>query len=153
MTGISPPIDPMARVAISEGFFDAGEYLAQLHAEGKLETSFSAIPERMVYFAPCHQREQKIERPYVGLMGLIPQLRVEPVRGVDCCGMGGNFGFKESFHESSLSIGQPLMEKIRKEDPQAVVTDCLSCKLQFQHLLPYPVYHPLEVLARAYGEG
>ncbi len=30
--------------------------------------------------------------------------------------------------------------------PEAIITDCLSCRLQFQHLLPFSVMHPLEVL-------
>ena len=64
--------------------------------------------------------------------------------------MGGNFGFKADFHEKSLAVGQPVMEKIREKAPRAIVTDCLSCQLQFRHALPYPVLHPMELLARAY---
>jgi glycerol-3-phosphate dehydrogenase subunit C len=60
------------------------------------------------------------------------------------------FGYKEHFHQKSLDLGEPLMEKIRARNPQAIVTDCMSCRLQFNHGLPYPVYHPVEVLARAY---
>jgi glycerol-3-phosphate dehydrogenase subunit C len=43
------------------------------------------------------------------------------------------------------------MRKIKAAAPDAIVTDCLSCRLQFTHTLPYPVYHPLEVLQRAYA--
>jgi glycerol-3-phosphate dehydrogenase subunit C len=45
------------------------------------------------------------------------------------------------------------MKKIRGKSPQAIVTDCMSCKLQFRHKLPYPVFHPLEILAKAYQAG
>ena len=55
---------------------------------------------------------------------------------MDCCGMGGSLGFKEGFHGASVSLGGPLMKKIRVVEPETVVTDCLSCRLQFQHLLP-----------------
>jgi glycerol-3-phosphate dehydrogenase subunit C len=147
-------IDPLARIGLAEHLSDAGEYLARLHAEGQLDTNFSAIPERMVYFAPCHQREQKMGRPYLELLKLIPGLTIEPVGGdLDCCGMGGNFGFKADFHEKSLAVGKPLLEKIRKQAPAAIITDCMSCRLQFGHVLPYPVFHPLEILARAYQAG
>jgi glycerol-3-phosphate dehydrogenase subunit C len=64
--------------------------------------------------------------------------------------MGGNFGFKDDFHEKSLVVGQPLLDKIRKQNPQAIITDCMSCSLQFHQVLPYPVFHPIEILARAY---
>jgi glycerol-3-phosphate dehydrogenase subunit C len=151
--GYFSSLDPMDRIHLSEHLFDAGEYLARLHAEGRLDTRFNALPERMVYFAPCHQREQNTGRPYLDLLGLIPELTVEPVGDSDCCGMGGNFGFKAGFHETSLDLGRPLMEKIRKLAPQAIVTDCMSCRLQFSHALPYPVFHPMEILARALQGG
>ena len=149
--GYFSSLDPMARIGVAEHLFDAGEYLARLHVEGRFDARFTALPERMVYFAPCHQREQKMGRPYLDLLALIPGITVEPVGGdIDCCGMGGNFGFKAEFHEKSLFVGQPLMAKIREKSPQAIITDCMSCRLQFNHELPYPVFHPLEVLARAY---
>jgi glycerol-3-phosphate dehydrogenase subunit C len=45
------------------------------------------------------------------------------------------------------------MEKIRAKAPRAIITDCLSCRLQFSHVLPYPVFHPMEILAQAYRSG
>jgi glycerol-3-phosphate dehydrogenase subunit C len=151
--GYFSSLDPMDRIGLSEHLLDAGEYLARLHALGRLNTRFDAIPKRMVYFAPCHQREQNRGRPYLDLLALIPELTVEPVGDSICCGMGGNFGFKAGFHETSLELGRPLMKKIRKLAPQAIVTDCMSCRLQFSHALPYPVFHPMEILARALQEG
>lgn len=152
--GYFSTIDPLARIGLARHLSDAGEYLARLHAEGRFDTRFTAIPERMLYFAPCHQREQKIGTPYAELLPLIPGLTIEPVGGgMDCCGMGGNFGFKADFHEKSLEAGRSLMEKIREKAPQAIITDCMSCSLQFSHTLPYPVFHPMEILARAYHQG
>ncbi len=148
--GYFASFDPLARIEVAEQLADAGEYLRRLHAEGLLDTRFHAIPQHMVYFAPCHQRQQKIDSPYLDLLGLIPELKVDRLVGMDCCGMGGNFGFKADFHDKSLAIGQPLLAKIREKSPQAIITDCMSCKLQFNHALPYPVFHPLEILARAY---
>ena len=152
--GYFSSLDPMDRINLAEHLFDAGEYMARLHAEGRFDTGFAPLPERMVYFAPCHQREQKMGRPYLDLLRQIPGMTIEPVGGgIDCCGMGGNFGFKADFHEKSLALGQNIMGKIRGKDPQAIVTDCMSCRLQFNHALPYPVFHPMEVLARAYQEN
>ncbi|ABA87311.1 iron-sulfur cluster-binding oxidoreductase, CCG domain pair-containing [Syntrophotalea carbinolica DSM 2380] len=153
--GYFSSIDPMDRIQLADHLFDFGIYLARLHAEGKLATDFAPLPERMAYFAPCHLREQKMGRPYLDLLKMVPGLDIEEVGSdYDCCGMGGIFGFKEHFHQKSLDLGAPLMKKIRAHDPQAIVTDCMSCRLQFSHCLPYPVYHPVEVLARAYrSEG
>lgn len=151
--GYFSSIDPLSRLRLAEQLFDVGEYLARLSKAGQLDTRFNAVPQRVVYYAPCHQREQQSRSPYLDLLGLIPGLSIEPVgTGMDCCGMGGNFGFKADFHATSLVLGRPLIEKIRARDPQAIVTDCLSCLLQFQQVLPYPVFHPAEILARAYRE-
>lgn len=150
--GYFSSIDPMARIELADHLFDFGVYLKRLLDAGKLATDFAPIPERMAYFAPCHLREQKMGRPYLDLLKLIPELDIESVdSNYDCCGMGGVFGFKEHFHQKSLDLGEPLMKKIRAHNPQAIVTDCMSCRLQFNHCLPYPVYHPVEVLARAYA--
>ncbi len=148
--GFFSTLDPLARINLADYISDAGEYLARLHAEGRFDTKFTAISERMVYFAPCHQREQNIGSPYPELLSLIPGITVERLEGMYCCGMGGNFGFKTGFHEKSLEVGRPLMDKIREKAPQAIITDCMSCRLQFNHALPYPVFHPMEILARAY---
>ncbi|MDD4457368.1 MAG: heterodisulfide reductase-related iron-sulfur binding cluster [Syntrophotalea acetylenica] len=150
--GYFASIDPMARIELADHLFDFGVYLKNLLDKGKLATDFAPIPKRMAYFAPCHLREQKMGRPYLDLLKLIPELDIEAVGSdYDCCGMGGVFGFKEHFHEKSLDLGEPLMKKFHAHNPQAIVTDCMSCRLQFKHCLPYPVYHPVEVLAMAYG--
>jgi glycerol-3-phosphate dehydrogenase subunit C len=41
------------------------------------------------------------------------------------------------------------MDKIKQAQPDRLVTDCLSCRLQFKQLLPYEVYHPIEILKEA----
>jgi glycerol-3-phosphate dehydrogenase subunit C len=92
-------------------------------------------------------------RPYADLLKLIPELSVQVVGEDACCGMGGSVGFKADVHEASLEVGRPLFESLEKLAPDAIVTDCLSCRLQFNHALQYPVFHPMEILARAYGEG
>ncbi len=56
---------------------------------------------------------------------------------------------------SDSATGQPADRggKIRGRSPQEIITDYMSYGLQFSHELPYPVYHPMEVLARAYGKA
>ncbi len=148
--GYFSAIDPLARIALSERVMDLGEFLARLKDKGRQERGLSPWKARVAYFAPCHQREQGIGSPYPDLLARIPDLEVQAVGGpLDCCGMGGSLGFKADFHDSAVALAKPLMRKIEAASPDAIVTDCLSCRLQFEHLLPYPVLHPLEVLAKA----
>jgi glycerol-3-phosphate dehydrogenase subunit C len=144
-------LDPLDRIALSEKITDMGEYLDRLYREKRMNIHFRKLQGRMAYFAPCHQREQKIRTPYEKLLDLIPGLSIKRVGGaLDCCGMGGSLGFKKNFYEASIKLGQPLMKKIKLAEPDAIITDCLSCRLQFTHALPYPVLHPIELISQAY---
>jgi glycerol-3-phosphate dehydrogenase subunit C len=150
--GLFNAFDPLERITLSDSFYDIGEYLVRLLSEEMLNTRFQTLNKRIVYFAPCHQREQKIGSPYLRLLSLISGLEIEQVGGsMDCCGMGGSLGYKKDFHDASISLGSSLASKIGAHEPDIVVTDCLSCRLQFQQLLPFPVYHPLEILSYAYN--
>jgi hypothetical protein len=60
--------------------------------------------------------------------------------------MAGIMGFKRDFHQVSVAMGSRLMERIRAIHPERLATDCLSCRLQFNHLVPYKVFHPIEIL-------
>jgi glycerol-3-phosphate dehydrogenase subunit C len=152
--GYFSDLDPLDRIALSHRVMDLGEYLDHLYGEKRLNTQFGKLDGHMAYFVPCHQREQEIGTPYEKLLQRIPGLSIKRVGGtMDCCGMGGSLGFKKNFHNASIRLGQPLMEKIKAAAPEAIITDCLSCRLQFTHALPYPVLHPIELISQAYGRA
>ncbi len=152
--GYFSAIDPMKRIMVAENIFDLGEYLIDLRRSGELKTNFGEVSGRMVYYPPCHLREQNIGRPYQELLDLLPGINLESVDGsLYCCGMAGIMGFKRDFYESSVKLGKRLMAKIRALNPEKLVTDCLSCRLQFNQLLPYKVFHPIEILNEAYSKG
>jgi glycerol-3-phosphate dehydrogenase subunit C len=148
-----PSIDPVARMALAGIVRDMGEYLLSLRP-GKTLVPAGRHPDvSLVYFPPCHQRELGIGLPYHDLLTALPGTAVTMVHGaLDCCGMGGHLGFKKSFHPLSVAIGKPLFRKILDKKPQALVTDCLSCRIQFRQNLPIPVFHPLELLAQGFSE-
>jgi glycerol-3-phosphate dehydrogenase subunit C len=149
--GYFSSLDPMKRVALAENTFDVGEYLLRLHRSGALRTDFSPLESQAVYYPPCHQREQEFGQPYLDLLALIPGMALESIRGnLYCCGLAGVMGFKQDFHEESIKLGSRLMDKIKKLNPELLVTDCLSCRLQFNQLLTTRVLHPIEILWEAY---
>jgi glycerol-3-phosphate dehydrogenase subunit C len=150
--GYFSSISPLKRIKVAENTYDLGEYLAYLQGQGALSTDFGPVRGRLVYFAPCHLREQAIGTPYVELLKMISGITLEPVQGgFSCCGLGGIMGFKKDFHTSALRLGRDLMEKIQEMKPEKIVTDCLSCRIQFNQLLPYEVVHPVEILQEAYS--
>jgi glycerol-3-phosphate dehydrogenase subunit C len=151
-SGYFSSIDPLMRIKVSEHTHDLGEYLLALHHAGELDTGFSPLAGLSVYYPPCHQREQEIGTPYLDLLNLIPGMRNDVLQSsFYCCGMAGIMGFKRDFHAASLHIGSRLIAKIKEVNPDRLVTDCLSCRLQFNQTTSCEVVHPVEVLARSYG--
>ncbi|HMK65352.1 MAG TPA: heterodisulfide reductase-related iron-sulfur binding cluster, partial [Thermodesulfobacteriota bacterium] len=145
--GYFSTISPLKRIRVSENTYDLGEYLVALLKNEKYTSGFNPTNARLVYYPPCHLREQGIGFPYMDLLGKIPGVSLDQVQNhFYCCGLGGIMGFKKNFHESSLKLGKDLMEKIREMNPERLVTDCLSCRMQFEQLLPYDVVHPIEIL-------
>ena len=77
---------------------------------------------------------------------MIPDLSLAPIKGeLLCCGMAGITGFKKRSHQASVHLGSRLIAKIKEIDPERIVTDCLSRRLQFNQLTSYKVSHPIEV--------
>jgi glycerol-3-phosphate dehydrogenase subunit C len=148
--GYFSTICPLKRIKLAENTFDLGEYLAFLFDSGELESTFGTVSGRMVYYPPCHLREQNIGRPYLDLLKMIPGLTLAPIKGeLLCCGMAGIMGFKRGFHDASIHLGSRLIDKIKEIDPENILTDCLSCRLQFNQLTSYKVFHPIEILSEA----
>lgn len=149
--GYFASIDPLKRMKIASHTYDLGEYLLLLHRKGSLNSNFGPVPAHMAYYPPCHLREQNIGAPFTDLLQLIPEISMQNIEGAfHCCGIAGIMGFKREFHEVSIAMGSQLMEKIKSIHPERLVTDCLSCRIQFNQLLPYEVSHPIEILREAY---
>lgn len=145
-------ISPLKRIKLAESTYDVGEYLMSLHRAGELKTAFGAVSGRMAYYPPCHLREQKIGRPYLDLLRMIPGMTIDSIEGdLYCCGISGIMGFKREFHDSSIKLGSRLMKKINDLNPEKLVTDCLSCRLQFDQLTSFAGVHPIEILKESYA--
>jgi glycerol-3-phosphate dehydrogenase subunit C len=148
--GYFSALDPIKRIQIAEKTFDLGEYLNHRKDQHPFEQHFNEMSLTAAYFPPCHLREQNIGYPFLNLLRPIPKLRIHVFDGTfDCCGMAGIMGFKRSFHRDSLQMGEPLMARINALKPDILITDCLSCRLQFQQMAEYPVFHPVEILNNA----
>lgn len=138
------------RLRVAHHTYDLGEYLLGLRDEGALRSPVREVTGRHAYYAPCHQREQGIGTPWMELLAGVPGLAVERVgNSFDCCGLAGIMGFKRDFHRTSVAIGRRLAQKVAAAAPDRVVTECLSCRMQFQQLLGCEVVHPVEILRQA----
>jgi glycerol-3-phosphate dehydrogenase subunit C len=127
---------------------DLFEYLAQLHAEGALDTRFSRPAGAVTYHVPCHLRAQNIGTKSADVLRAIPGTQVDVVER--CSAVDGTWGFKTEYFELSLKVAAPLFDAVRSGAP-TVATDCPLAALQIAQGTGVEPRHPIQILARAYG--
>jgi glycolate oxidase iron-sulfur subunit len=132
---------------------DATEFLADV---GLRETP-SALPLRVAYDDPCHLLHgQRISAAPRALLRAIPELDLFDLPGHrDCCGAAGIYNITQP--EMSQALLARKVQAIRETAPDVVATGNPGCLLQIgggaaAAGLGVEVLHPLELLARAYGE-
>ena len=136
---------------IQKAIFDPFEYLAIRHKEEKLNTEFKSILGKISYHAPCHLRVQKIGNKTKEILSLIPNTEIELIER--CAGHDGTYAVKQEFHEISMKIGRPVVNKIKKAEPNYFSSDC---PLAGHHLAngmdkDASPTHPITLLRTAYG--
>jgi Fe-S oxidoreductase len=129
---------------------EACSYLWKMHLTGGLQLDFKAIHASLGYHTPCHLRALGVGTPGENLLGLIPGLRVHHVEQ-GCSGMAGTFGLLHRNYRSSLRAGWGLISRLRDASIQAGATECSACKIQMEQGTTKRTFHPIKLLALAYG--
>lgn len=128
---------------------DLFEYLARLHAEKALDTTFPRAVGAVTYHVPCHLRAQNIGTKSADVLRLIPGTSVNVIER--CSAVDGTWGFKREFYELSLRVAKPLFDAIGAAGPATTATDCPLAALQIARGTGTTPLHPIQILARAYG--
>jgi Fe-S oxidoreductase len=128
---------------------DLFEYLAKLHADGRLDTNFTRPVGPVTYHVPCHLRAQNIGVKSADVLRAIPGARVHVVE--KCSAVDGTWGFKKEYYELSLQTAKPLFDAIDAAGAPVTATDCPLAALQIEQGTGRKAKHPIQVLADAYG--
>lgn len=129
--------------------YDAGEFLLELQDKDRLNTDFGRIDQKFIYHSPCHLRAQGMGIPALDLFALIPGLDVQDA-DAGCCGISGNYGFKDDKYDIAMKIGSPLFQKIKDSGITTVVSECGTCRLQIGHGAKVKTLHPMALMRRSY---
>lgn len=112
---------------------------------------------RATYHDACHLvHAQRIRDQPRTLLELIPGLELVPLAESEiCCGAAGSYNLTEP--EMAGQLGRRKAGHIRQSGAEAVVCGNAGCTLQIQATLKaagteIPVLHPVELLARSYGD-
>ncbi len=127
---------------------DLFEYLAGLHAEGRLDTRFARPPGKIAYQLPCHLKAQNMGTRSADVLRLTGA-EVETIER--CSAVDGTWGMKKEYFSLSMKVAEPLFKGIAAAAPERVATDCPLAALQINQGTGRIAQHPIRILADAYG--
>lgn len=144
-----PERDDVKKVA--KAMYDPFEYLALRHKAGKLRTDFAGPLGKVSYQVPCHLRVQNIGLKTRDILQLVPDTTVEAIER--CSGHDGTYAVKKEFHDISVKIARPVVNRVKGAGADHFVSDCPMAGDQIAHGVGDGTVakHPMSLLRIAYG--
>ncbi|MGD2148385.1 MAG: heterodisulfide reductase-related iron-sulfur binding cluster, partial [Anaerolineae bacterium] len=131
---------------------DAPTFLLNLRAQGEWVPPVGEVPLEVGYHTPCHLRIRGKGEDTLALLADVPGLQIVPIdRG--CCGLAGSYGIKAHNYAKSVAIGSRVAGFFEERSLEAACTDCAGCEMQLKLVTGLSVYHPLDLIWRAYETG
>jgi Fe-S oxidoreductase len=136
---------------VRDAMYDPFEYLMLRHRHEQLKTDFSQPLGKIAYQVACHLRVQNIGMKTRDLLQLVPDTTVEAIER--CTGHDGTYAVKSEFHEISMKIGRPVVNRVQKAEAAHYSSDCPMAGHQIENGLDdgKAPEHPLTLLRKAYG--
>jgi Fe-S oxidoreductase len=144
------PDDPDV-AKVRDAIYDPFEYLMLRHRHELLKTDFSQPLGKIAYQVACHLRVQNIGMKTRDLLQLVPDTTVEAIER--CTGHDGTYAVKREFHEISMKIGRPVVNRVQKAEAAHYSSDCPMAGHQIENGLDDGTRpeHPMTLLRKAYG--
>ncbi len=144
------PDDPEV-IKVRDAIFDPFEYLMLRHKGGLLKTSFTYPLGKIAYHVACHLRVQNIGMKTRELLQLIPGTSIDTIER--CSGHDGTYAVKSEFHEASMKIARPVVNRVQAAAADYYSSDCPMAGHQIENGLKdgRAPQHPLSLLRAAYG--
>ena len=143
-------LDDADTKAVSQAVYDICEYLVGLDEDGQLNRNLAPIPARALYHPPCQLMAHGVGLPALDLLALVPGLEIERSRA-GCCGTAGTYGTKVEKYQIAMDVGRTLFDQVTESRPDFIVCDSETCRWHIAKSTGLPVYHPVQVLDRAYA--
>jgi len=136
---------------VSKAIYDPFEYLFLRNKHGKLKTDFKQPLGKVAYHAACHQRVQNVGAKTREVLSLIPDTEIESIER--CSGHDGTYAVKKEFHETSMKIVRPVVNRVKKAEVDHYGSDCPMAGNHIAHGMAdgSRTEHPMELLRKAYG--
>ena len=143
--------------ALAAATRDISEYIVDIANKEGLAPGLQPLDGGAWVHLACHARAQNIGPKAVEMLRLVPGFTVGAIER--CSGHGGSWGVMAENFEVGLRVGKPVARQV-VEQPRAFVAS--ECPLAAEHIVqgaqmldaahaPSRAWHPVEILARAYG--
>jgi Fe-S oxidoreductase len=136
---------------VGEAIFDPFEYLMHRQKAGKFNTDFKNPLGKVAYHAACHQRVQNVGAKTREILELIPGTTVDVIER--CSGHDGTYAVKKEFHDASMKIVRPVVNRVKKAEADHYGSDCPMAGHHIAHGMAdgSQTEHPISLLRKAYG--
>jgi len=144
------PDDPLV-LKVRDAMFDPFEYLMLRHKDGLLKTDFKRPLGKVAYHVACHQRVQRMGMKTREALQLVPDTEILTIER--CSGHDGTYAVKSEFHEVSMKIARPVVNRVKQGEVDHYSSDCAMAGHQIANGLAdgSSPEHPISLLRMAYG--
>jgi glycerol-3-phosphate dehydrogenase subunit C len=135
---------------VKAAIYDPFEYLMLRHKDELLNTDFKQALGKVMIHSACHQRVQNMGPKTKQLLSLIPDTEVTTVNR--CSGHDGTYALKEEFHEASVKICRPVVNKVKQGEVDYYGSDCPMAGKHIENVMDtgFETVHPITMLRKAY---
>jgi len=146
--------------ALSKSTFDVSEYVVDIARKEGLAPGLEKIAGTLTIHMACHARAQNMGQKAAEMLRLVPDADVKVIER--CSGHGGSWGFKREHFATAIKVGRPVARQAALNGPGYVMSECPLAGVHIAQGMeripgdapkPQLVTHPIQILARAYGEG
>ena len=151
------PDDPAVRM-LADATFDIAEYVVDIARKEGLAPGLQPLGGAVTLHIACHARAQNIGQKAAEMLRILPNAQVSVIER--CSGHGGSWGVFKGNFETALKVGRPVARQALREPKPFLAAECPLAGmhvLQGMELLakgqalPSGPFHPIELVARAYG--
>ena len=138
-------------IKVQRAMFDPFEYLMLRHKAKLLKTDFKNPVGKISYHVACHQRVQRIGLKTKEFLSLIEGAEIDVIER--CSGHDGTYTFKKEFHDAAMKICRPVVNRVKKAEPDIYTSDCPMAGHHISMGLDdgSDSKHPITVVREAYG--
>ena len=154
---------------LSEATRDITEYVVDIARKEGLAPGMAPLDGGVSVHLACHARAQNIGPKAAEMLRLLPDTEVTVI---ECCsGHGGSWGMMKGNFEAAMKIGRPAARQALEAGHVHVVSECPLAGLHIIQAMERQagddaekaatkaktvartVPHPIQLIARAYGQG